>query len=180
MTPEEADHQRNLRNTMYEGRGYPFGDKKINPEKKRDAHSYHEWLSHQGSFSHDQTAHLAMLESEERATGRVSYPEGHPRGNSLRAGRDANTDQLKRDGLWKAATTPSAATGGSGEGFGDDDVHIGSHAATPPPKAAPPVRTNRYGANCTACGGHVPPGGGSFTRGITGWSTKHHPSCPSE
>lgn len=70
----EITRSRSVRHTIYEGSAYPFGEKKINPQKIEGAAEYGSWLRKRPSWSMEQLAHHDMLKHEEDVlAGRVFH-----------------------------------------------------------------------------------------------------------
>jgi hypothetical protein len=155
------------REMIYSMRGnvWPEGEKQINPQRAQTANDYYSYL-HSGiqSFHVQSGAHLAMLEHEEHKLGGISYPEGHPRREHVEAGRYGYGEPISfHDRRSSSGDLPAPTV-----------------KTTPTLKSVPStesVRTNRWGKTCDNCGEWVKPGAGKITRGVTGYSTQHNPSC---
>jgi hypothetical protein len=84
----------------------------------------------------------------------------------------SGTGRYGRSG--KFASTPAEATATPGCDNFLDEARVAKAAD----KAAARVRPNKFAANCADCGGRVPEGAGSLTRGEDGWETRHVGGCP--
>lgn len=160
---EAAERQRRVRNDIFESGAYPYGDKRVNPQRKRTAYEYHEWTKTQQSHQADEGAYRDMLEAEERHMGQSSYPPGHPR-------REAAMSGLPDVHI------PEARSSESGRGFPNTNLERLMHSGAYDQE---PVRPNRFTTTCDKCGEKMLPGEGRMEREPTRWISVHHPRCPS-
>jgi hypothetical protein len=162
---EDAEMHRRIRNEIFDTGGYPYGDRRVNPQRKRTAYDYHEWARKQKSHSINEGSYLDMLESEERHIGQTSYPAGHPRRERAVSGLPSGPEVSPDAG-------PTRPAEGAPSSNMDRLLRSGANDRVP-------VRPNRFTAQCANCGGEVAPGEGRMERQPTQWITVHHPSCPS-
>lgn len=171
---EELATRRSRRNEFYDKGVYPKGDKPVNPERMKTAYDYDTWRHTVPSHHRDEGAFLNNLESEERASGKSSYPAGHPRRVALEAGKNPDMEDLRSKGSFGA----SAASQRPLEGFAAQETLLGSTAAPRAPRVAPALRTNHFPTRCASCGYEVKPGDGSVTKTSGAYQTRHYPQCP--